>query len=89
MYSSEDLELFSISEYTMKAFFPIVGEKEYKDSTLRTEQRQCGFTPPVLNPYLSHSCRSRSTTPCERPNTNKHPCDRLSMLKSKYFDHYF
>lgn len=40
MYSSEDLELFSISEYTMKAFFPIVGEKEYKDSTLRTEQRQ-------------------------------------------------
>ena len=45
----------------MKAFFPIVGEKEYKDSTLRTEQRQCGFNPPVLNPYLSHSCRSRST----------------------------
>ena len=28
----------------MKAFFPIVGEKEYKDSTLRTEQRQCVFT---------------------------------------------
>ena len=44
MYSSEDLELFSISEYTMKAFFPIVGEKEYKDSTLRTEQRQRVFT---------------------------------------------
>ena len=28
----------------MKACFPIVGEKEYKDSTLRTEQRQCVFT---------------------------------------------
>ena len=28
----------------MKAFFPIVGEKEYKDSTLRTERRQCVFT---------------------------------------------
>lgn len=28
----------------MKAFFPIVGEKEYKDSTLRTEQRQCVST---------------------------------------------
>ena len=28
----------------MKAFFPIVGEKEYKDSTLRTRQRQCVFT---------------------------------------------
>ena len=28
----------------MKAFFPIVGEKEYKDSTLRTEQRQWVIT---------------------------------------------
>lgn len=28
----------------MQAFFPVVGEKEYKDSTLRTEQRQCVFT---------------------------------------------
>ena len=28
----------------MKACFPVVGEKEYKDSNLRTEQRQCVFT---------------------------------------------
>ena len=28
----------------MKAFFPIVGEKEYKDTTLRTKRRQCVFT---------------------------------------------
>ena len=28
----------------MKACFPIVVEKEYKDSTLRTKQRQCVFT---------------------------------------------
>ena len=28
----------------MKAFFPVVGEKEYKDTTLRTEQRQFVFT---------------------------------------------
>ena len=28
----------------MKACFLIVGEKEYKDSNLRTEQRQCVFT---------------------------------------------
>lgn len=28
----------------MKASFPVVGEKEYKDSTLRTEQRQFVFT---------------------------------------------
>ena len=28
----------------MKACFPIVGEKEYKDSSLRTKQRQCVFT---------------------------------------------
>ena len=28
----------------MKAYFPIVGEKEYKNSNLRTEQRQCVFT---------------------------------------------
>ena len=28
----------------MKACFPIVGEKEYKDSTLRTEQRQWVIT---------------------------------------------
>ena len=29
---------------TKKACFPVVGEKEYKDSTLRAEQRQCVFT---------------------------------------------
>ena len=45
----------------MKAFFPIVGEKEYKDSTLRTEQRQCVFTKLRVEAYLSHSCRFRST----------------------------
>lgn len=28
----------------MKAFFPIVGEKEYKDSTSSTKRRQCVFT---------------------------------------------
>ena len=28
----------------MKAFFQVVGEKEYKDTTLRTEQRQFVFT---------------------------------------------
>ena len=28
----------------MKAFFPIVGEKEYKDSILRTKRRQFVFT---------------------------------------------
>ena len=28
----------------MKAFFPVVGEKEYKDTTLRTEQRQFVLT---------------------------------------------
>ena len=28
----------------MKAFFPVVGEKEYKDTTLRTKRRQCVFT---------------------------------------------
>ena len=28
----------------MKACFPIVGEKEYKDSILRTKRRQCVFT---------------------------------------------
>lgn len=28
----------------MKARFPVVGEKEYKDFTLRTKQRQCVFT---------------------------------------------
>ena len=28
----------------MKAFFPVVGEKEYKDYTLRIEQRQFVFT---------------------------------------------
>lgn len=28
----------------MKASFPVVGEKEYKDSILRTKRRQCVFT---------------------------------------------
>ena len=28
----------------MKARFPVVGEKEYKDSVLRTKRRQCVFT---------------------------------------------
>ena len=28
----------------MKARFPIVGEKEYKDSILRIKRRQCVFT---------------------------------------------
>ena len=28
----------------MKAFFLVVGEKEYKDTTLRTRRRQCVFT---------------------------------------------
>ena len=43
-HDEKKYETFSISEYTMKAFFPIVGEKEYKNSNLRTEQRQCVFT---------------------------------------------
>ena len=43
-HDEKKYETFSISEYTMKACFPIVGEKEYKDSTLRTEQRQFVFT---------------------------------------------
>ncbi len=47
----------------MKAFFPIVGEKEYKDSTLRTEQKQCVFTKLRVEAYLSHSCRSRLIAP--------------------------
>ena len=55
----------------MKAFFLIVGEKEYKDSTLRTEQRQCVFTKLRVvsvyilfmsfsfnNPYVSVSTRT-------------------------------
>ena len=46
----------------MKAFFPIVGEKEYKDSTLRTEQRQCVFTnlriETVIIPFVSFSFNS-------------------------------
>lgn len=32
----------------MKAFFPVVGEKEYKDTTLRTKRRQCVFTKPCI-----------------------------------------
>ena len=47
----------------MKACFPIVGEKEYKASTLRTEQRQCGFTKLRVEAYLSHSCSSRLIAP--------------------------
>ena len=43
MYSSEYLEPFRLLS-TMKACFPIVGEKEYKDSTSSTKRRQCGFT---------------------------------------------
>ena len=34
---------FSISEYN-ESFFLVVGEKEYKDTTLRTRRRQCVFT---------------------------------------------
>ena len=47
----------------MKACFPIVGEKEYKDSTLRTEQRQCVFTKPrvesVFISFVSFSFNKR------------------------------
>ena len=32
----------------MKAFFPIVGEKEYKDSISSTKQRQFVFTKPCI-----------------------------------------
>ena len=32
----------------MKACFPIVGEKEYKDSISSTKQRQCVFTKPCI-----------------------------------------
>ena len=32
----------------MKACFPIVGEKEYKDSISSTKQRQCVFTKPRI-----------------------------------------
>ena len=37
----------------MKASFPVVGEKEYKASTLRTEQRQCGFPPRIESIFIS------------------------------------
>ena len=47
----------------MKAFFPIVGEKEYKDSILRTKRRQFVFTKLRVESYLSHSCRSRLIAP--------------------------
>ena len=36
----------------MKAFFPIVGEKEYKDSILRTKRMSVHKTPCRIRIYL-------------------------------------
>ena len=72
----------------MKACFPMVGEKEYKDSSLRTEQRQCVFTKPPcrIRIYLIRVVLVQYP-PCERPAANNiRAISEIRVLK-KYSCH--
>ena len=75
----------------MKARYQIVERRksikrfyfQYQTEAICVHETQYRIRIYLIHVVLVHE------TPCEHPNVNKHPCNRLSMLKSKYFDHYF